>query len=85
MPVIDLANVLGIDRTEPPGKLVIAEEAGQRAGLAISEVVDVGELAGAIQETDSPFLSGSTLAEGELIGIVNIEGVFSAVERGEAR
>jgi purine-binding chemotaxis protein CheW len=83
LPVIDLATVLGTPRGDTPAeKLVITEEAGRRAGLAIDQVTDVGELTGPMQETDSPFLSGSTLAEGELVGIVDVEGVFGAVERG---
>lgn len=83
LPVIDLATVLGTARTEPAAKLVIAEEAGRRAGLAIDEVTDVSELTGAVQDDDSPFLTGSTLADGELVGIVDVEGVFAAVEGGE--
>lgn len=82
LPVFDLGTVLGTSRDAPAAKLVITEEAGRRAGLAIDEVTDVGELEGPLQETDSPFLSGSTLVEGELVGIVDIEGVFGALERG---
>ena len=82
LPVIDLATVLGTGRDGPAEKLVITEEAGRRAGLAIDEVTDVGELGGPVQETDSPFLSGSMLVEGELVGIVDVAGVFAAVERG---
>ncbi len=82
LPVIDLAAVLGTAHSDSAAKLVIAEEAGRRAGLAIDQVTDVGELTGPLQETDSPFLAGSTLAEGELVGIVDIGGVFAAVERG---
>ena len=83
LPVIDLAAVLGTDGSHQAEKLVIAEEAGRRAGLAIDQVTDVGDLAGPIQEADSPFLSGSTLTDGELVGIVDLAGVFAAVESGE--
>jgi purine-binding chemotaxis protein CheW len=82
LPVIDLAAVLGTTGSNRADKLVIAEEAGRRAGLAIDQVTDVGDLAGPMQESDSPFLSGSTLTNGELIGIVDVEGVFAAVESG---
>jgi purine-binding chemotaxis protein CheW len=83
LPVIDLAAVLGTSHGEARGEqLVIAEDAGRRAGLAIDEVTDVGELPGPLQGADSPFLFGSTLAEGELVGVVDMEGVFAAVERG---
>jgi purine-binding chemotaxis protein CheW len=81
LPVIDLAALIGTRRgTDPAAKLVIAEEAGRRAGLAIDRVTDVSELAGAVQQADSPFLSGSTMAGEELVGIVDVEGVFAAVE-----
>jgi chemotaxis signal transduction protein len=83
LPVIDLAAVLGTRRANgPAAKLVIAEDAGRRAGLAIDQVTDVSELSGATQQTESPFLFGSTLAEGELVGIVDIEVVFDAVAEG---
>jgi purine-binding chemotaxis protein CheW len=84
LPVIDLAAVLGTAHATPAEKLVITEEGGRRAGLAIDQVTDVAELPGLSQETDSAFLSGSTLVQGELVGVVDIEGVFAAVERGAA-
>src|SRR5215212_10563673 len=82
LPVIDLAGVLGTAHARRAQRLVITEEAGRRAGLAIDEVTDVAELTGPLQDAHSPFLSGSTLVEGDLVGIVDVEGVFSAVERG---
>jgi purine-binding chemotaxis protein CheW len=84
LPVIDLATVLGTERMEPGKKLVITEYEGWRAGLAIDEVTDVSDLPGAVQENDSPFLAGSTLTEGELVGIVDVPAVFAAVA-GAAR
>jgi chemotaxis signal transduction protein len=80
--VIDLATVLGTPRSDCGGKLVIAEESGRRAGFVIDEVTDVAELPGPVQDAGSPFLSGSALVQGDLVGIVDIEGVFTAVERG---
>ena len=82
LPVIDLATVLGSARADEAEKLVITEKAGRRAGFAIDEVTDVGELPGPVQETDSPYLSGSALVQGDLVGIVDIERVFAAVEQG---
>ena len=82
LPVIDLGTVLGTAHENRGGKLVIAEESGRRAGFAIDEVTDVAELPGPVQDADSPFLSGSALVEGDLVGIVDIGGVFAAVERG---
>jgi purine-binding chemotaxis protein CheW len=82
LPVIDLATVLGTARAQEAETLVVTEEAGRRAGFAIDEVTDVAELQGPVQETDSPYLSGSALVQGDLIGIVDVERVFAAVERG---
>lgn len=79
LPVIDLATVLGLERTSPAEKLVITEYEGWRAGLAIDEVTDVAELPGPVQENDSPLLAGSTLADGELVGIVDVAAVFATV------
>jgi purine-binding chemotaxis protein CheW len=82
LPVVDLATVFGLQRDGPAKRLVITESQGRRAGLAIDEVVDVGELAGAVHDSDSDFLSGAALAEGDLVGVVDLESVFGAVERG---
>jgi purine-binding chemotaxis protein CheW len=82
LPVIDLAAVLGTARAQEAETLVVTEEAGRRAGFAIDEVTDVAELHGPVQETDSPYLSGSALVQGDLVGIVDVERVFAAVERG---
>jgi purine-binding chemotaxis protein CheW len=81
LPVIDLASVLGTARANDQAtRLVIAEEGGRRAGLAIDAVTDVAELPGPMQDTESPFLSGSTLVQNDLVGVVDLEGVFAAVE-----
>lgn len=85
LPVVDLATVLGIERNGPGQRLVITEAHGRRAGLAIDEVTDVGDLAGAVQESESEYLIGATLAGDELVGLVDLGRVFSAVEVGAAR
>jgi purine-binding chemotaxis protein CheW len=82
LPVIDLGAVLGTAHENRGGKLVITEESGRRAGFVIDEVTDVAELPGPVQDTDSPLLSGSALVQGDLVGIVDVGGVFAAVERG---
>ena len=47
LPVIDLAVVLGTAHARPGVRLVIAEEAGRRAGLAIDQVYGRSRTAGA--------------------------------------
>jgi chemotaxis signal transduction protein len=82
LPVVDLAALLGISRTVPPARLLVTEAAGQQAGFAIDEVTAVGELAEATEETRSALLAGAILADGELIGVLDVPGVFAAIEQG---
>jgi len=42
--VVDLAVVLGVERERAAARLLVAETGDHRAGLAVDEVVDVGEL-----------------------------------------
>jgi len=82
--VFDLAAVFGIPREGRPQRIVVAAEAGRRAGLAIDEVIDVGPLPPATEDSPSPFLTGSTLADGRVVGVVNVAGVLDALENGHA-
>jgi purine-binding chemotaxis protein CheW len=84
LPVFDLAGVFGIPREGVPQRIVVAADAGRRAGLAIDEVIDVGPLPEVTEESVSRFLSGSTLADGKVVGIVNVRGVLDALESGDA-
>ena len=82
--VFDLAAIFGIARAGRPERIVVAVDAGRRAGLAIDEVTDVGPLPPATEESASPYLRGSTLAGGLVVGVVNVRGVFDALETGDA-
>jgi purine-binding chemotaxis protein CheW len=44
LPVVDLAPVLGMERRGDRSRLLVAEEAGRRAGLVVDDVLEVGEL-----------------------------------------
>jgi chemotaxis signal transduction protein len=81
LPVVDLATLFGLEHEVPAPRLVIVEAQGKRAGLAIDEVTDVSDLAGPVQESESELLAGSTLSGGELIGVVDVERVYAAIER----
>jgi purine-binding chemotaxis protein CheW len=81
VPVIDLGFVFGIGRTEEPRRLVVAETEGRRAGFAIAEVHDVGDLSQAFEETDSKLLAGSALVDDQLVGVVDIPRLFATLER----
>jgi chemotaxis signal transduction protein len=84
LPVFDLATIFGIVRSGEPQRIVVAVEAGRRAGLAIDEVTDVGPLPPASEESASPFLRGSTLDDGRVVGVVDVGGVLDALEAGGA-
>jgi purine-binding chemotaxis protein CheW len=91
--VADLAPILGLgraaeaDRTmaaEPAGRpaglvMMVAESAGRQAGFVIDEVSAVGEVADPTEPTESPVLAGATLADGELIGVIDLDRVFDAL------
>ena len=76
LPVFDLATVLGISREGAAARLVVTEDRGRRVGLAIEEVVDVGELPPGDEETDSPFLTGAVLTDHGLIGVIDAQAVL---------
>ena len=84
LPVVDLALLLGIPGTAPPSRLVVAEAGGIRAGFAVDEVIGVGELADPTEETASDLLAGATLADSDLIGIIDVPRVFESL-RGSQR
>jgi purine-binding chemotaxis protein CheW len=84
LPVFDLAAVFGIPLDRPPSRLLVAEHGGKRAGFAIDEVTDVGELEAPAEETESAFLRGATLDGGVLVGVVDVERLFSAIEEENA-
>ena len=80
LPVFDLAAVLGLPRAEAPKRMVVAERGGTRAGFAVDEVTDVEELPEADQDTDSALLSGATLIDNALVGVIDVDRLFDALE-----
>jgi purine-binding chemotaxis protein CheW len=77
VPVMDLAAVLGAGSDGSPRRIVIAEEGGVRAGLAVGEVLDVAEVAEPRSEADSPYLAGASPADGVMVGIVDLRAVLA--------
>jgi chemotaxis signal transduction protein len=84
LPVFDLASVFGIGREGRAGRLLIVEHEGRRAGFAIDEVMDVGELPDPAEETESKFLHGASLDDGELVGMVDIPKLFATLSETDA-
>ena len=79
LPVIDLAGLLGTRRAQPAARLLVTESNGRRAGLAIDEVTEVGELADPVEEGESALLLGTLLEDGDLIGVLNLPAVLDAL------
>ncbi len=80
LPVVDLALLLGIPSTAPPGRLLVAEEGARRAGFAIEEVSGVGELGDPTAETVSDLLAGAIFGDGDLIGVIDVPRIFSLLQ-----
>jgi chemotaxis signal transduction protein len=83
LPVIDLAMLLRVARTNAPARLLVAEAGGLAAGLAIDEVSGVGEMPEPTDESDSDLLSGAVLDGDDLIGVIDVPSVFAELERAQ--
>ncbi len=85
VPVVDLATVLGLPKASAPERIVISEQAGRKAGLAVDEVAGVEELPESSEDIESPYLTRATLADGALVGVVDIGSILDAVEGAAGR
>jgi purine-binding chemotaxis protein CheW len=81
LPVFDLAALFGVAADGRPLRLIVAEDPGRRAGLAVDAVTDVAEL-GDLAEADSELLAGSALDGGELVGVVDVTRLLDAIAGG---
>jgi purine-binding chemotaxis protein CheW len=77
VPVISLATLLGLPDEEEPGRIVVAELDARQAGLAVESVLDVGDLPGSSEPTESPYLSGAALIDGTLVGLLDVDAILS--------
>ncbi len=86
VPAFDLARILQIERDgASPPRLLLTECRGQRAAFAVDEVIDVGPLAGAMQESESPHLLASTVLDGALVGVLAVNALFDSVAAEDGR
>lgn len=84
LPVVDLALLLGIPAAAAPaGRLVVAEAGNVMAGLAVDEVRDVAELPAPAEGSESGFLLGTMLRDGDLIGVIDVAGVFARLTEAD--
>jgi purine-binding chemotaxis protein CheW len=84
LPVVDLATLFGLPPADPE-RIVIAERGGLRAGLAVDTVAGVEQLPEASEEVDSRHLTGAALADGALVGVIDVESVLDDVEGSNAQ
>jgi chemotaxis signal transduction protein len=82
LPVFDLAHVLGVRRERRPPRLVVTDERGTLAGLAVDDVTDVSPLEGELEATDVELLAHATLEAGSLVGVMDVARVLAALGEG---
>jgi purine-binding chemotaxis protein CheW len=76
IPVIDMASRLGLDGGTEAPLIVVAQQGEHQAGLAVDEVLEVGEIPEASNETESDLLTGAAAIEGSLVGVVDVAAVL---------
>jgi chemotaxis signal transduction protein len=79
LPAFDLARVLQIERDGQPRRLLVAECGSQRAAFAVDDVIEVGPLAGTMQETESRHLLASMVLDGAMVGVLAVDALFDSV------
>ena len=75
--VFDLAPSSGSRATAVAQRLVVAEHGGRRAGFAVDEVTDVGELPPTARRPSRSFSRGAALDDGGLVGVVDVARLFA--------
>jgi chemotaxis signal transduction protein len=90
VPALDLATILQIERDGHRSeldqrRLLVTECHGQRAALAVDEVIDVGPLAGAVQDAESRHLLASTIIDGAIVGVLAVDALFDSIAPEDER
>jgi chemotaxis signal transduction protein len=95
VPAFDLARILQIardghrseiDRSKSgQRRLLVTECDGRRAAFAVDEVIGVGPLVGAMQESQSLHLLASTVLDGALVGVLAVDALFHAIAPEDRR
>jgi len=83
LPVIDLAQLLGLNPVTPPRQLLVAESGSAQAGFAIDEVCHVGELPEPSEGAESEFLLGTMIHDGELLAVIDFPLIFNSLQPAE--
>jgi purine-binding chemotaxis protein CheW len=80
VPILSLARVLDVPDGPAPQRIVIAEDSDRKAGLAVDEVIGVEELPEPSEEVASPHVVGAALAEGSLVGLVDVPSILDTIQ-----
>lgn len=81
VPVVDLGAVLGGSGANGRRVMVVVDDAGDAAGLAVDSLLDVGPVE-ATERADGP-LRGSAMVDGALVGILDVQDALR-LARGAA-
>lgn len=81
LPVFDLAHVLGAPPAGRPVRILVAEQGGRLAGLAVDDVLGVAPLPGPLEDAESEYLAHATFQDGSPVGVVDVEQVFARLGR----
>jgi len=77
--VVDLATLFGLEGDGLRERIVITEDGDRRAGLAVEAVLDVESVPQPIEAAESEYLRGAVLADGQLVGVVDVGAALDAV------
>jgi purine-binding chemotaxis protein CheW len=80
VPVVELARVLGLPEVSAPERIVIAEDSGRKAGLAVDEVLGVEELPEPSEEGGSAHVARAALTDRALVGFVDVRSVLDSIQ-----
>ncbi|HUZ28401.1 MAG TPA: chemotaxis protein CheW [Solirubrobacteraceae bacterium] len=79
MPIVDLAQVMGLEQVADPHRIVVVEDADRRAGFVVDDVLDVGPATPTTGTSDSPYLVGTSLRDGTLVGLIDLPTLLDAL------
>jgi purine-binding chemotaxis protein CheW len=82
VPIVDLGELLGAGQRNAPARILITEDRGRMAGLAVDAVIGVEMITETESSVDSPHVSGAALIDGILVGVLDVHEVFESVGGG---
>lgn len=82
LPVFDLAAMIGAaDGDGPPARICVTSRGGALAGFGVDEVTDVAGVPEGGDAAAATLLARSTLVDGRLVGVVDMDALFAELER----